>query len=402
MSAPERPTAADSRTRDDARLARAERVCHVTLQPLQSDARVKRALSAMREAGIDCPVVGPGHGVRQQVLDARAKLATALLYTTVGAFGTGGATRAFFMRPAHREALAALVATRPDAIHAHDWDGCIVAAAAAAALDVPFVYDAHEFAAEMHIERIAWRVTVAPLIRRLEGPAARAATRVISVSPMLGQMLQERLRLDRPVLTVRNVPQALPVQLRDRPAGDPLLLHYHGVLARGRGIELALDAVLNAATPVRLRLLGPWRQAAMQREVEDRLAGAANAARVLIEPAVPHDQLIAKASDADLGLCLLPDPSVHNRIALPNKLFEYLYAGIVPVVSGSDEMAAIVARYRCGFVLDPQKPGEALAALIPTLTRDRIEAMRLRCLDAARDFSWENEKRTLLSVYGRG
>lgn len=400
-SAPQAAPSADIRTRDDARLARARRVCHVTLQPLDNDARVKRSLGAMREAGIDCPVVGPGHGVGQRVLDARAKLTTALLYRTVGTFGVRGARRAFFMLPAHREALDAVIAARPDAIHAHDWDGCIVAASAAAALEIPFVYDAHEFAAEMHIERPAWRMTVAPLIRRLEGPAARAAARVVSVSPMLGEILRERLRLDRPVLTVRNIPQAVPVEMRMRSPQQPLLLHYHGVLARGRGIEIALDTVLNSEAPVQLRLLGPWRQAAMEREVADRLAGAPHASRVRIEPAIAHGELIAKASEADLGLCLLPDESIHNRIALPNKLFEYLYAGIVPIVSGSDEMAAIVERHRCGFVLDARRPGEELAALLPTLTRKRVDAMRLRCLDAARGFSWENEARTLLGIYGR-
>ncbi len=389
----------------DPRLAAARRVAHVTLQPLASDARVNRAVSTMREAGLDCPIVGPGSGITERAMDRRSKLS---IGATFGAarlidglsFGRAASKAAFFARPEHREALQSLIACRPDAIHAHDWDGVIVAARAAKTLGVPFVYDAHEFAAEMHAERRFWRATVAPLIRRLEGPAARKATRVVTVGDALSQLLTKELKLARRPITVRNIPDVANCPVEPR-SGEEIHFLYHGVLAEGRGIEALVDGVLAASRPCRLTLRGPWRQQRLHDEIRARLASHPAAARVGIEPPVPFDELVSAAARSDVGVCLLDGRIAHNRIALPNKLFEYLHAGLAVVASGSDEMREIVETHGCGIDIG-QAQATAVTAMIERTDRATIGRWRAAAGVAAQQFCWHSEKMRLLAIYGRG
>ena len=371
-------------------------IAHVTLQPVESDARVGRARAALEEAGFACPLVGPGFGFNLAPMTAIQKLRIALAYGLSGRFGDGAARAGFFTLPVHRQAVSTLIGMRPEAMHAHDWDGAIVADAAARRLGIPFAYDAHEYAAEMHAERRGWRLTVAPMIRALEGPTARRAAFVVAVSDRLARAMAENLPLLDTPITVRNFPDGpIPANAASRPIvlDRRIHLHYHGILARGRGIETILAALERLPDRFTLRLTGPWRQPAFEAEVRALLMTKPKLAlRVVFVEALPPERLVAHAAEADVGLCLLAGATIHDKGALPNKLFEYLHAGLVIVASGSQEIADIVERTGCGVIVAPGD-ADALVATLTALDPRTIEKMRTAAIAAAGDSSGIVKKR---------
>ena len=50
--------------------------------------------------------------------------------------------------------------------------------------------------------------------------------------------------------------------------------------------------------------------------------------RVRLAPPVPMTSLVQEAAGFDIGLFALPRSSRHNELALPNKFFEYIMAGL--------------------------------------------------------------------------
>jgi glycosyltransferase involved in cell wall biosynthesis len=377
------------------------RIAHVTFQPTEGDARVERARDAMAEAGYSCPIVEPGRDFALPAMTPKHKARVALLYGSSSRLGAAAAEAAFFSFAHHRQALEALLRLAPDAIHAHDWDGVIVAAAAAQRLGVPFAYDAHEFAAEMHSERLGWRLLVAPLIRKLEGLAARRAIFVIAVGDTIGEALEQSLDLANRPITVRNIPDIAPLAnlpYRTASSRATILLHYHGTLARGRGIESAVATMDHLPAHFRLRLTGPWRQRAFERHVKGLLAARPADGRIFLVPPLPHAELVSHAAQADIGLCLLAGKTRHDRGALPNKIFEYLHAGLAIVGSGSDEVARLIGMVGCGASVPPDSP-EIIARLLKDWSPETIEAMRRAALRGAEAFAWAQEKRRLVAAW---
>ena len=83
--------------------------------------------------------------------------------------------------------------------------------------------------------------------------------------------------------------------------------------------------------------------------------------------------------------------------SLPNKLFEYVMAGIPVVGSDSPEIGRIVSEYRIGEVADAEDPA-ALAEAIRTIL-DAGDAYGPALERASERFNWDVERSTLLELY---
>ena len=89
-------------------------------------------------------------------------------------------------------------------------------------------------------------------------------------------------------------------------------------------------------------------------------------------------------------------------MALPNKLFEYLHAGLPMVVSDSPQMAAFVREHQLGEVAsvdDPAAWAEAIRRVLADPARYGGGSKGREQL--RREWSWEAQERVLLELYGR-
>ncbi len=124
--------------------------------------------------------------------------------------------------------------------------------------------------------------------------------------------------------------------------------------------------------------------------------------RVLIIPAVPYDALLRWTASADLGLIVYrPTYSLNVRYCLPNKLFEYMMAGVPTLSSSLDAVAEILTTYDTGRVVASLEP-EAIAEAINAILAD-ADTRRRMCENgwraARKEFRWDVEQGRLLSLY---
>ena len=110
-------------------------------------------------------------------------------------------------------------------------------------------------------------------------------------------------------------------------------------------------------------------------------------------------QVTDSVSLADMGMAIDTDQSANLRFSLPNKIFDYIKAGLPMVVSNLVERARIVRQYKVGTIAESVTP-EALAAAVKELSDPELLAQcRENCKTAARELTWENEEKVLEQVY---
>ena len=278
---------------------------------------------------------------------------------------------------------------RPALVHCNDhntmWAGLAVRALHGSAV----VFDSHELWADRN-RRPEWR-------RRLlveEALFVRAAHRTVTTSPGYAAVLAQRHRVEPPEL-VRNVPTrrgwfAAPT------AAAPTVV-YVGGLTFGRGLEQTIAAVA-LLDGVRLRLIGPARAqwaARLARLAEEQ--GLAD--RVEIRPPVAPTDVPAALADAHVGVALIQPVCLSYELTLPNKLFEYVAAGVPLLVSDLPVMRDFVTEHDIGMAAPPDRP-EAIAQRIGALLEpERNAQLRENVRRAASRFSWQRERSALVGAY---
>jgi glycosyltransferase involved in cell wall biosynthesis len=240
------------------------------------------------------------------------------------------------------------------------------------------VYDAHELYTGFDDDppRL-WLRTISAL----EGALARSADSVVTVSEQIADELVRRHRLARRPLVVLNCP---PVE--ERPfAGHAGALRVIYQAAAGPGRHL-LDLAPLADLP--------------DIEVASRVLGG-DVPPPGIEQLAPvgQEDLVAALEPFDIGLVIDRTTTDNTRLALPNKLFEYLMAGLAVVVPDAPAMAALVEREGVGKVYGPG----CLDEVVRQLARDRrqTEELRHRARDAALErYNAEAQRPVLYAAWG--
>lgn len=301
-----------------------------------------------------------------------------------------------------RLATRELRAVDADIFHAHDSDALIAIARVAQRQGKPYIFDAHELPlGQPPASNSRLMTTVGgAAIRRI----GRGSAAVITVSPPIARIVHKRYGGPFPVL-VRSIPPYKPPMESHRMrevlglSTTARIAIYQGNFQENRSLDVLVRAARYLDPGHHIVLLGGG---GVQRKLEALIAQEGVADRVHIHPAVPYRELLEWTASADLGLILYRGSYAPNvQYCLPNKLFEYVMAGVPVLCSPLDAVGEIVRDYQVGRVVESIAPEAAGRSISDLLANDQARAaMRANALAAARqDLNWEAEEQHLLSVY---
>lgn len=342
---------------------------------LVTDRRVARNASALREAGFEVRLLG----VRKGRLAPRR-----------GWVSTWARKGAAFYAEYNLRLWWHLVWSRADILWANDAD--TLAACALAARRRPWVADMHELMSE--VPEVQGRPRVQRVWRRVERAfLPRAAVR-FTVCQGLADFYRQACGVGMTV--VRNMPADSPVApLSPVPSEEPpaslKTLLYQGAVNLGRGVDWAIEA-LGLLPGCRLVVAGDgdeleaMRRLAAGKPWRDRVSFLGRVAPVRLRPLM---------AGADVGLVMLEDKGLNYHFALPNRVGDFIAAGLPMVVSDLPEMASVVRRYGVGEVLAAPGP-EALAAAVRRVLDRCWTAADFA--EARRDFDWNREKQKMITA----
>jgi glycosyltransferase involved in cell wall biosynthesis len=112
-----------------------------------------------------------------------------------------------------------------------------------------------------------------------------------------------------------------------------------------------------------------------------------------LHQAVPHDEVVKFVREADCGLCLIEDVSLSDRLCLPNKLFEYAFAGVPILASRLPEIARVVQQYDLGACCD--NDADSIEAAVLKIEREGL----VRPVADLTELSWDTQAKRLQEAY---
>jgi glycosyltransferase involved in cell wall biosynthesis len=176
---------------------------------------------------------------------------------------------------------------------------------------------------------------------------------------------------------------------------------YQGILFRNRGLHKLIHAARFLEQNIVIIMIGKS-IGTTQTELEALIASEEVADRVKIIPPVPYEELLEWTASADIGLTIFPlDYSLSIQMTQPNKLFEYLMAGLPVLTSQLGAIVEIIRTYNVGQIVTSVEP-EAIGAAINTMLADAVALLRMsqNALEASKnDLNWKKESLQLISLY---
>jgi len=239
----------------------------------------------------------------------------------------------------------------------------------------------------------AWRGLISYIFDVIEKKLTRCFDGVVAAT----DYIQGRFTAHR-VIAVRNYPPLKLLKIaaeRSLTSGPPILI-YVGSLTAVRGIREIVEAIGLLKTDVRLTLIGHWVDKGFKAAVE-ALRGFE---RVDYLGTLPWEEVWPHLASASIGLvCFHPTPA--HVASGPNKLFEYMAAGIPVIASNFPHWRQIIESTGCGLVVDPLDPAQIAQAIEYLLSHpgQSRKMGRQGQKQVAERFNWENEEKRLLNFY---
>ncbi len=381
------------------------KVCMHVLGKACTDGRVIREANALREAGFEISIVDV---VAERTQPTEEDInGIHLRHIIMPSWFVSTRFKPWFLvkvaKVFIRGALR-LIWTPSDLYHAHDemaLPGCYIAARLRRK---PLIYDAHELPlSDPNITR--WHRLTALASRLLKSMVPRCAG-VITVSPPIAQEIHRHYHSSE-VSLLRNVPMYRTVGKSDRlrqylglsPATRIAL--YQGDIQPDRRLDRLMRAAAFLEQDIVIVLMGRDK-VATQAQLESLIASEGVLDHVKIIPPVPYEELLDWTASADIGLIIYSSNySLNIQMCLPNKLFEYLMAGLPVLASSLDAVAEILTTYDVGRIVPSLAPRD-IGMAINSMLADRAGLARMHdnALEAARcDFCWEKERHQLIRLY---
>lgn len=361
---------------------------------LSTDNRVHRTCTVLGELGYVVLLVGrvlPGSlPLERPYANKRMRL----LFRKGALFYAEYNLRLFFL----------LLFARGQLIVANDLDTLLPAFLVSRLRGKQLVYDSHEFFTE--VPELVGRPRVRRVWLAIERWIFPKLEHIITVNNSIADAYHERYgtirQAQRDIAVVRNIPMPrvlgpLPSRAElELPADRFILIIQGSGINVQRGGEEAVEAMRNLPDSLLLIIGGGDAWPVLERMVKE--LGLADRVRML--PRMPYERMMQYTRNADLGLSLDKDTNLNYRFSLPNKLFDYLRAGIPALVTDLPEVAGVVRKYNAGIVLQRPDP-DLIVQAVQDLRADplRTAALRQNATFAAAALDGQHEVETLKAVF---
>jgi len=279
-----------------------------------------------------------------------------------------------------------------DLIQVHDLPALEAGVQLAAEKQVPLVYDAHE----LYPEQRSFSKCQTRICAEAEARLIKHADLVFAVNESIGVEMAKRYGISQPITVLNALDAAAEFDpgfkydiLREK-AGlsqDRKILLYQGGFSPNRNLETLIQAMALIKNPaVDLIMLGFGAFGSTLRRRALKL-GLLNK-RVFFLDAVPPSELVQHSASADIGIIPYPHVDLNSYYCTPNKLFEFMQAGLPILANDSPELRRFVAETGFGATRPMNNAKEMARAIDEAFSSPEYATWRQALLTNRDAYTW--------------
>ena len=291
-----------------------------------------------------------------------------------------------------------LLLQKVDLIYANDLDTLAPCFLVSKIKNTRLIYDSHELFTE--VPELTSRPKIQNIWLKIESAIFPKLKHVITVNDSIAKIYFQKYNV--PVTSVRNVPEynredktnntRKELNLKDE---DFILIIQGSGLNKDRGIEEAVLAMKQCEGCV-LLLVGDGDIIPTAKQM---VASHQLESKVRFISRRPYKDLMKITRIADLGLLLDKNTSLNQGLALPNKLFDYIHAGIPILTTNLQEIAKIIKQYEVGVFLSETNPKAICESIMSYKSNTALqEQHKINSRHAAEKENWQVEQQQLINV----
>jgi glycosyltransferase involved in cell wall biosynthesis len=277
---------------------------------------------------------------------------------------------------------------RMDAICAIDLDTILPCLWVSRVKRIPRIYDAHELFTEL--KEVITRPRIHKAWQRIEKRAVPKFKLGYTVSDGIAAEFRKRYGVNYE--TIRNLPVLEPLATVE--PGEPFIL-YQGWVNEARGLEWLVPAMQWVNSKLVICGDGNFMVQLKKLIAEQKLENKIELTGMLLP-----ETLRKFSQTAKIAVAVPEKQGLNQWLALPNKFFDYVHAGLPQVTVNYPEYQRLNKQYEVAVLLDDLSP-KRIAAALNNLLEDTVLYNRLKenCLKARMELCWQEEEKKLLRFY---
>jgi glycosyltransferase involved in cell wall biosynthesis len=290
-----------------------------------------------------------------------------------------------------------LLFTKADVLFANDLDTLLPNYLVSKLKGIPLIYDSHEIFCEVP-ELIAhpFKKRVWESLEKWIVPKLKQA---ITVNESIATYFFEKYQT--PFIFVRNIPNYAPLVTPKSRIELGLPNDKHIVILQGAGINVQRGAEELVASfqfltsDYILLIIG---SGDVIQQLKSDVVKLKLSEKVIFFDKMSASDLRQYTINANLGITIDKDTNMNYHFSLPNKVFDYIHAGIPLLTSKLPEILNIVTTYQIGISIDNHHPEHIAKKINECITSEHYSTYRQNTKKAALDYNWETEKQKLMKL----
>lgn len=373
------------------------KVCDVVLNSIWYDPRVRKQLTEYKAQGVEVCAVGLKCNrydkEKLSMIPCRANIIQ--IDRRYDGQQSGVFRKLKREKLRHTAVRDAIIAQKPDVIHANDLNALIPAYAAARKLKCKLVYDSHEINVENYTS--SGRSPLAVFMEAIERYLVRRVDLMVCVSHAAADYFADKYNIPTPMV-VTNC--SLQKEMVDAPAqkNEGFEILNHGQFYEGRGYDIMAQAcaLLKKYPEIKLAARGFGR---MEEQLHEMVDALDNQEQFRFYPPVNVQDLIPKAAESHVGVAITVPICLNFKLSVSNKLFEYASAGLPVIMSDIPEHRYLNEKYNFGIVLPDNTPQTFADAAIRLYKDTKLyQKLAENAIRMSREVNWETEYGRLIDA----